>query len=154
MSGDLIKFDDQGWCYFVERVGDCYRWKGENVSAQAVESELRKHTGLTCSLVVIGLKLDNFDGYPPMIALDTEPTVENVESLTKAVAKLPRSQRPVLVRWMKEPMPLTPTFKIKREELKRAALDNMDEIHVIDAGSIRPMSSEDLAMIKQGTFKL
>ena len=27
MSGDLIKFDDQGWCYFVERLGDCYRWK-------------------------------------------------------------------------------------------------------------------------------
>ena len=152
MSGDLIKFDDQGWCYFVERIGDCYRWKGENVSAQAVESVLKQHTGLTCSLVVIGLKLDNFDGYPPMVTLETEPNVENVELLNAAVAKLPRSQRPVLVRWMKEPMPLTPTFKIKREELKRMALDNMDEIHVIDAGSIRPMSSHDLAMIKQGTF--
>ena len=37
MSGDLIKYDEQGWCYFVERLGDCYRWKGENISAVEVE---------------------------------------------------------------------------------------------------------------------
>ena len=38
-SGDLLMFDEDGWIHFVDRVGDTYRWKGENVAA----GEVRDH---------------------------------------------------------------------------------------------------------------
>ena len=55
VSGDLLRVDERGWCYFVRRMGDCYRWRGENISAQQVERQVGEDSGLSCPIVAIGL---------------------------------------------------------------------------------------------------
>ena len=122
--------------------------KGENISAQEVEHELSKSTNFDGTIVAVGLKLENFDGYPPMIVLDSKLSGQdfrlpdnfllllinsecltcqaekslhkdtNVQKLKSAIENLPRSKQPLFVRWTKT-IPLTPTFKIKREQLKQ-----------------------------------
>jgi non-ribosomal peptide synthetase component E (peptide arylation enzyme) len=60
-SGDLLSFDKDGWVHFVDRVGDTYRWKGENVAA----GEVRDHVALLDGVVdatIYGLRLDAYDG--------------------------------------------------------------------------------------------
>ena len=54
VSGDLLRVDERGWCYFVRRMGDCYRWRGENISAQQVERQVGEDSGLACPIVAIG----------------------------------------------------------------------------------------------------
>ena len=39
-SGDILVSDKYGWLYFVDRIGDTYRWKGENVSSAEVEATI------------------------------------------------------------------------------------------------------------------
>lgn len=55
--GDLLLQDDDGWIHFHDRVGDTFRWKGENVSTSEVRDHISQLNGVQ-DVVVYGLKLN------------------------------------------------------------------------------------------------
>ena len=44
-TGDLMRLDEQGFFHFVDRVGDTFRWKGENVATSEVNDAIRRMRG-------------------------------------------------------------------------------------------------------------
>ena len=52
-TGDLMRRDERGFYYFVDRVGETYRWKGENVSTAEVLSALTASAGVSPIGVVV-----------------------------------------------------------------------------------------------------
>jgi acyl-CoA synthetase (AMP-forming)/AMP-acid ligase II len=71
-SGDLLICDQDGWIRFVDRVGDTYRWKGENVAA----GEIRDHVAALDGVVdatIYGLRLEAYDGQAGCAAIFLEP---------------------------------------------------------------------------------
>ncbi|KAJ5758698.1 hypothetical protein N7520_005854 [Penicillium odoratum] len=60
-TGDLVVQDRSGWVRFQDRVGDTFRWKGENVSAGEIRDHICRIEGVH-DAVVYGVKLDGYDG--------------------------------------------------------------------------------------------
>src|SRR6185437_1472536 len=45
-TGDLMRRDERGYFYFVDRIGDTFRWKGENVASSEVSGVIRAYPGI------------------------------------------------------------------------------------------------------------
>ncbi|HEX3838348.1 MAG TPA: long-chain-acyl-CoA synthetase, partial [Steroidobacteraceae bacterium] len=67
-TGDLMRRDEQGFFYFVDRVGDTYRWKGENVSAAQVAGVIASCPQVT-DAAVFGVPVPGADGRAGMAAI-------------------------------------------------------------------------------------
>ncbi|HEX2673339.1 MAG TPA: AMP-binding protein, partial [Polyangiaceae bacterium] len=60
-SGDVLRRDRSGYYYFVDRLGDAFRWKGENVSALEVERVLDSELGFP-GVAVYGVAVPGYPG--------------------------------------------------------------------------------------------
>ncbi|KAF5290911.1 hypothetical protein FQR65_LT11493 [Abscondita terminalis] len=67
-SGDVLSFDQEGYYYFVDRLGDTFRWKGENVSTTEIESIISKIIGLN-DAAVYGVQVPGTEGRAGMVSL-------------------------------------------------------------------------------------
>merc|ERR1711998_125591 len=70
-SGDLLRRDAKGYYYFVDRIGDTFRWKGENVSTMEVSEVLSAFPGIV-DANVYGVAVPGKDGRACMVALTLE----------------------------------------------------------------------------------
>jgi fatty-acyl-CoA synthase len=114
-SGDLLRMDDGGYFYFVDRIGDTFRWKGENVSTAEVSQALLAYLGVV-DAAVYGVALPGYDGRAGMAAL----VVNSAFTLTGLVGfmdgRLPRYAHPIFVR-LCAAIETTATFKHQKKRL-------------------------------------
>lgn len=113
-TGDLLKKDKHGLLYFVDRLGDTFRWKSENVSTNEVEIQIVK-SGLVENAVVVGIKLEGYEGRAGYMIIKAKGQVEHkqlLRELAKQIKnKLPKYAIPVFARIVKE-YKMTDTHKI------------------------------------------
>ena len=114
-TGDLMRQDGDGYFYFVDRVGDTFRWKGENVSSSEVTAHVLAAPGVK-DADVYGVEVQGQEGRAGMAALviDEEFTLEAFAAHIDAT--LPVYARPVFVRILPE-LATTATFKRRKVEL-------------------------------------
>ncbi len=120
-TGDLMRRDAAGFYYFVDRIGDTFRWKGENVSTAEVMSALAAAPGVTEG-VVYGVSVPGTDGRAGMAALVVSDEF-NIEAFRVAVVtRLPAYARPVFLRLLPA-LEATGTFKPRKQALAAAGFD-------------------------------
>jgi fatty-acyl-CoA synthase len=122
-SGDLLYHDADDYYYFVDRIGDTFRWKSENVSTQEVAEALHGFPGLEIANVY-GVKVPDAEGRAGMAALVLrDPDAFDGRAFFEhAAARLPEYAAPVFVRLVEQP-DVTSTFKLRKIDLQREGYD-------------------------------
>jgi fatty-acyl-CoA synthase len=146
-SGDLLRYDEEGYCFFVDRIGDTYRWKSENVSTTEVADSLGDLPGLE-SITVYGVQVPGMEGRAGMAALVMQPDHAFDPGAFYALTseRVPRYAAPVFVR-IAATADLTSTFKLRKVDLQREGYDLArvaDPLYVRDerASTYVPVSDE------------
>ena len=134
-TGDLMKTVDVGFSLglrhfqFVDRVGDTFRWKSENVSTNEVGEIINAHTQIDfCN--VYGVEIPKADGRAGMASLVLTEGLDtlDIESFSNHVNEhLPAYARPVFLRIQSE-MDTTGTFKMVKGELRKEGYD-LDQVN-------------------------
>ncbi|WP_286746694.1 long-chain-acyl-CoA synthetase [Aquabacterium sp. UBA2148] len=156
-SGDLVRDQGFGHIQFIDRVGDTFRWKGENVATTEVEAALCAQAGIE-EAVVYGVQLPNTDGRAGMAALllSGEATDLDGAGLMQGLRQaLPRYAVPLFLR-LRRQHELTSTFKHRKVELKREGFlpnDAGEPIWVLSPQGYVPLSADAQAAIEAGHFK-
>ena len=133
-SGDLLRRMDVGFAFglahyqFVDRLGDTFRWKGENCSTNEVGELLNQHPQIRLANVY-GVEIPGADGRAGMAALLLEDgEALDLQSVSEHVKQgLPHFARPVFLRILQD-MQVTGTFKLVKSDLRAQAyhLDQVD----------------------------
>ena len=162
-TGDLVREIDVGFALgyphyqFVDRVGDTFRWKSENVSTTEVGEIINVHPRVQiCN--VYGVEVANADGRAGMAALVLEPGTDylDLKDFSAYVNReLPTYARPVFLR-LKKDLNVTGTFKMIKSDLRKEGYDPeavSDPLYVMKPGRdhYEPLDSVFADQIKAGT---
>eukprot|EP01118_Nematostelium_gracile_P009623 TRINITY_DN3255_c0_g1_i2.p1 TRINITY_DN3255_c0_g1~~TRINITY_DN3255_c0_g1_i2.p1 ORF type:complete len:670 (-),score=150.90 TRINITY_DN3255_c0_g1_i2:798-2708(-) len=121
-TGDLVRKDVKGHYYFVDRIGDTFRWKGENVSTGEVENVINGVPGIV-EVNVYGVAVPGTDGRCGMASIRVDKDTFSLNELYNTVMReLPSYAAPLFVR-IKEEMEITGTFKHKKTDLVQQGFD-------------------------------
>ncbi len=122
-TGDLGQMDDDGYLYFMDRVKDYIRRRGENVSSMEVELIVASHPGVL-EAAAVGVAADEGASSEQEILICVVPRenpLDPHELLTYCVDKMPYFAVPRYVRFM-EHLPKTPTERVRKVELRDMGL--------------------------------
>src|ERR1700723_1541386 len=144
-TGDLMRRDERGFYYFVDRVGETYRWKGENVSTAEVLTALTASRGVIEG-VVYGVSVPGTDGRAGTAALVVNGEFDLAAFRADVALRLPAYARPVFLRLLRT-IESTGTFKPRKQDLVNAGFDPArieDPLYFDDARS-QPYVAVDAA---------
>jgi len=119
-SGDLMRHDEQDYFYFVDRIGDTYRWKGENVSTAEVAEVISTAPGVQ-GATVASVHVPGMEGQTGLAAVAVEGDFDP-NAFWRAAQGLPAYAQPRFVRVLPK-LDTTGTFKIQKMQLKSEGVD-------------------------------
>ncbi|HUZ64900.1 MAG TPA: long-chain-acyl-CoA synthetase [Acetobacteraceae bacterium] len=156
-TGDLMRKDAAGYYYFVDRVGDTFRWKGENVAAEEVAQALRSGPGIA-DAVVYGVKIPGMEGRAGMAAITVADGFDPASLYRHLAARLPDYARPLFLR-ISSGIEVTGTFKPVKAALMREGYDPRsvaDPLYCADrdAEAFVPLDPTHYERISAGQLRL
>uniref|UniRef100_A0A667WNR7 long-chain-fatty-acid--CoA ligase n=1 Tax=Myripristis murdjan TaxID=586833 RepID=A0A667WNR7_9TELE len=158
-TGDLLLIDRDSFVYFQDRVGDTFRWKGENVATSEVADIL---TMVHCILEanVYGVKVEGHEGRIGMAAvtLKERETFDCSDTFKQVANYLPAYARPRFIR-VQPCLEMTGTFKMKKVRLVEEGFnpaDIKDPLYFLDPEkkAYVPLTEEIYAAIASREIKL
>jgi fatty-acyl-CoA synthase len=156
-TGDLMRIDEQGFFHFVDRVGDTFRWKGENVATSEVNDAIRQFEGVL-DATTYGVEVPGADGRAGMTAIVTRADFDPKAFADHLARRLPAYAHPLFIR-LSAALDATETFKQKKQLLMREGFDPAgigDPLYVRDpqSGVYVPLDTEGFAAIADGSIRL
>jgi len=151
-SGDLIELHEKRWLSFVDRIGDTFRWKGENVSTSEVAETLNGAEGLL-EANVYGVQVPGTEGRAGMAALKVTADFDLEGFAAFVMEKLPRYQRPLFIRLLEGEMRATSTFKQQKVDYRKEGFDPSvirDPLYLLNDGRYLPIDADLFASIGRG----
>jgi fatty-acyl-CoA synthase len=156
-TGDLMRKDAQGFFYFVDRIGDTFRWKGENVATIEVAEVLCAFPGVKHANVY-GVTIPATEGRAGMATIVAEEPLD-LDGLRRHLAScLPVYARPLFLR-LRNDVEVTGTFKYSKTELVRQGYDpsaSDDRIYFdhLESESFTPLNQDLYQHIQAGGIRL
>jgi fatty-acyl-CoA synthase len=156
-TGDLMRRDEKGFFYFVDRIGDTFRRKGENVAASEVAEAICAFPGIEHANVY-GVAVPGTEGRVGMAAVVAGGELDLPQFRKHLGGALPAYARPVFLRIRKQ-IDLTGTFKYSKTELLSQAYDpqaSTDPIYFDnqESDAFVPLDSELYRRINDGAIRL
>jgi acyl-CoA synthetase (AMP-forming)/AMP-acid ligase II len=153
--GDLLRRDRLWHLHFVDRLGDTFRWKGENVSTQEVAEVLNLGPGVRESNVY-GVTIPGTEGRAGMAAIVVDPEFSPERLYAYADAELPSYSVPRFLRVV-DSMSTTGTFKHTKVDLREQGWDLervSDRLLLRDptARSFVELTAERAAAVREGRW--
>jgi fatty-acyl-CoA synthase len=156
-TGDLMKIDESGYFHFVDRIGDTFRWKGENVATSEVNEAVAACPGVI-DAATYGVEIRSADGRAGMVAIVTDDRFDLRELQGHLARRLPAYACPAFVR-ICAALDSTATFKQKKQELIGEGFDPTrvkDRLFFRDpaSGAYRPIDAARYGQIVDGSIRL
>jgi len=164
-SGDMMRQDREGRVYFVDRLGDTFRWKSENVSTNEVSDHISKFDQIM-EANVYGVQVPNTEGRAGcaaiVLATEVDEDAFRFDLLAEhAINTLPRYAVPVFIRLTQE-MASTGTMKQQKGRLKSEGIDpdrietTNDRMYWLPPGERKyvPFRREDFEALQAGKVRL
>jgi fatty-acyl-CoA synthase len=156
-TGDLMMLDESGYFHFVDRIGDTFRWKGENVATSEVNEAVADCAGVL-EATAYGVEVRGTDGRAGMVAIVTDDRFDLEEFRDHLARRLPSYACPVFVR-ICAALDSTETFKLKKQDLIHAGFDPARVTAPLffrdpKSGAFLPIDAECYARIIEGSIRL
>ncbi|EDV27525.1 uncharacterized protein TRIADDRAFT_21641 [Trichoplax adhaerens] len=157
-TGDILVKNELGYTFFLDRTGDTYRWKGENVSTTEVESTILSVVGFR-DVAVYGVEVGNLEGKAGMAAVSDPNNDLDMEHLNQSLKKsLPPYARPLFIRLLLA-IDQTSTFKLAKTRLKAEGFDpskvDSDKLFYFNSsvGHYQTLDGEIYKAIQSGSIR-
>lgn len=153
-SGDLFRKDAEDYFYFMDRIGDTFRWKAENVSTTEVTQQLSAAYPEIEILNVYGVKVPGHGGQAGMAAVVMKPGQEfdPARMYAVATAQLPHYAVPLFVRVATQAQ-FTANFKLRKVDLRAQGFDRRvvtDPLYALSHEQRRYVPLDDTVLAELG----
>ncbi|KAI7886071.1 acetyl-CoA synthetase-like protein [Lichtheimia hyalospora FSU 10163] len=155
-TGDLLKRNKEGMYYFVDRLGDTFRWKSENVATTEVTQAICKYPAIA-EANVFGVTVPHMSGRAGMAALILRQGVQLDfdDFYNHLSSQLPKYAIPVFLRFVPS-MNMTGNFKQQKVAFRNEGIDKIPEdqaVYWLQNGKYVPFTKRDLARVQEGNVK-